>query len=115
MDTVTIIIGIFLFAIATMIIYGWGMVRQKNQTSDLMKMLFAKGESKVKKYLKENEYITNADVERICDGLEAKQPFSKNRAVVKNKKDYANQLLEYMVKTGQIEKVGKKYKKVKMR
>ena len=113
MDTVTIIIGIILFAIATMIIYGWGMVKQKNQTGDLMKMLFAKGESKVKIYLKENEYITNADVERICNGLQVKQAFSRNRAVVKNKKDFANQLLEYMVKTGQIEKVGKKYKKVK--
>lgn len=112
MDTVTIIIGIILFAIATMIIYGWGMVRQKNQTDDLMRMLLAKGGSKVKKYLKENEYITNADVERICDGLQVKQPFSKNRAIVKNKKDYANQLLEYMVKTGQLEQEGNRYKKM---
>ena len=113
MDKITIIIGIIMFAIATMIIYGWGMVKQKNQTGDLMKMLFAKGESKVKKYLKENKYITNADVERICGDIEVKQPFSRNRAIVKNKKDYANQLLEYMVKTGQLEQKGKIYKKVK--
>ena len=30
METSTIILGIFLFAIATMIIYGWGLMRQKN-------------------------------------------------------------------------------------
>lgn len=113
MHTSTIIIGIILFAIATMIIYGWGLVKQRNQTGDLMKLLFSKGESRIKKYLKNNEYITAADVERLCENLEAKVPFSSNRAVVKDKKDYTKQFLAYMVKTGQLEQEGKKYKKVK--
>ncbi|MFQ9514494.1 MAG: hypothetical protein ACLRZ9_01565 [Eubacterium sp.] len=113
MSTSTIIIGIILFAIATMIIYGWGLVRQKNQTEDLMRMLFSKGESRVKKYLRNNEYITTADVEKICGRLEAKQPFSSNRAVVKDKNDFANKLLAYMTKTGQLEQEGNRYKKVK--
>ena len=95
----TVIIGIILFAIVTMIIYGWGIVKQKNQTKDL-----------IKKYLKQNEYITISQVEQICDGLEAKQPFSQNRAVVKNKQDYAKKLIEYMLKTNQIEKEGSRYK-----
>ena len=38
----TVIIGIILFAIVTMIIYGWGIVKQKNQTKDLMNLLLAK-------------------------------------------------------------------------
>ena len=38
----TVIIGIVLFAIVTMILYGWGIVKQKNQTSDLMNLLLAK-------------------------------------------------------------------------
>lgn len=113
METGTIIIGIILFAIATMIIYGWGIVKQRNQTGDLMRMLFSKGESRVRKYLKENEYITAADVEKICDGLTAKQPFSPNKAVVKDKRDFANQLLTYMVKTNQLVKEGSRYKKCK--
>ena len=54
----TAIIGIVLFAIATMILYGWGIVKQKNQTNDLMNLLFSKGQDKIKKYLKQNEYIT---------------------------------------------------------
>lgn len=37
----TVIIGIALFAIVTMILYGWGIVKQKNQTSDLMNLLFS--------------------------------------------------------------------------
>ena len=63
-----------------------------------------------KDIIKENEYITMSQVEQICDGLEAKQPFSQNRAVVKNKQDYAKKLIEYMLKTNQIEKEGSRYK-----
>ncbi|MCO7162790.1 hypothetical protein NIA04_05165 [Anaerostipes hadrus] len=106
----TAIIGIVLFAIATMILYGWGIVKQKNQTNDLMNLLFSKGQDKIKKYLKQNEYITISQVEQICEGLEAKQPFSRNRAVVKDKRDYAKKLVEYMLKTNQLEKEGSRYK-----
>ena len=98
----TVIIGIALFAIVTMILYGWGIVKQKNQTSDLMNLLFSKGQDKIKKYLKQHE--------QICEGLEAKQPFSRNKAVVKDKRDYAKKLVEYMLKTNQLEQEGSRYK-----
>ena len=58
----TAIIGIVLFAIATMILYGWGIVKQKNQTNDLMNLLFSKGQDKIKKYLKQHEYVTISQV-----------------------------------------------------
>ena len=32
----TIILGIIFFALVTMLIYGWGIVRQKKQSGDLM-------------------------------------------------------------------------------
>lgn len=105
----TIILGILFFAIATMIIYGWGMVRQKRQSSDLMGMLFSKGQSRVRKYLKLHGAITIGQTAKLCEGLEARQPFSANKAVVKDTRDFANQLLTYMMKTGQIEKRGAEY------
>ena len=110
MEKSTIIMGIILFAIATMVIYGWGLVKQKNQSSDLMSMLFSKGKAKVKKYLKKNEYITINQVEDLCENIEAKMPFSKNKAVVKNKRDFARQLISYMIKTDQIIEEKGKYK-----
>lgn len=113
MEPITIILGVIFFAIATMIIYGWGLVKQRNQSTDLMNLLFSKGNAKVKKYLKKNEYVTLEDVEKMADGLEAKQPFSSNKAVVKDKRDFSQKLLQYMVKTGQIEEEGNRYKKVK--
>ena len=73
----TAIIGIILFAIATMILYGWGIVNKKIKQSDLMNLLFSKGQDKIKKYLKQNEYITISQVEQFAKGLEAKQPFQK--------------------------------------
>ena len=106
----TVIIGIALFAIVTMILYGWGIVKQKNQTSDLMNLLFSKGQDKIKKYLTQHEYVTISQVEQICEGLEAKQPFSRNKAVVKDKRDYAKKLVEYMLKTNQLEQEGSRYK-----
>ena len=110
MEKSTIIMGIILFAIATMIIYGWGLVKQKNQSTDLMSMLFSKGNAKVKRYLKKNEYITINQIEDLCENIEAKMPFSKNKAVVKNKRDFARQLISYMIKTDQIIEEKGKYK-----
>ena len=78
--------------------------------SDLMNLLFSKGQDKIKKYLKQHEYVTISQVEQICEGLEAKQPFSRNKAVVKDKRDYAKKLVEYMLKTNQLEQEGSRYK-----
>ena len=78
-----------------------------------MRMLFAKGESKVRKYLKKNEYITVAEIEKLCDGLQVRQAFSSNRAVVKNKQDYTKELLTYMVKTGQLREENNKYYQIR--
>ncbi len=105
----TIILGILFFAIATMIIYGWGIVRQKNQSGDLMKILFSKGQARVKKYVKMHGAITLGQAAKLCEELEARQPFSANKAVVKDARDFAGQLLAYMVKTGQLEKRGAEY------
>lgn len=105
----TMILGVLFFAIATMIIYTWGLVRQKNEDATLMNMLFQKGSTQIKKYLKSHEHVTVGEVQKLCIGLRAKLPFSKKTAVVQDKSDFANHLLAYMVKTGQLEKKGATY------
>lgn len=40
---------VLMFAVATMIIYGWGLWRTMHQKQDLSNMLCSKGISKVKK------------------------------------------------------------------
>lgn len=53
--------------------------------------------------------ITLGQAAKLCEELEARQPFSANKAVVKDARDFAGQLLAYMVKTGQVEKRGAEY------
>ena len=49
---------VLMFAVATMIIYGWGLWRTMHQKQDLSNMLCSKGISKVKKTLKKNGPMT---------------------------------------------------------
>ena len=54
---------ILLFALATMLIYGWGLWRTTRQKQDLSNMLSAKGISRIKKALKKNGSLTRIDLE----------------------------------------------------
>lgn len=74
----TVIIGIILFAIVTMIIYGWGIVKQKNQTKDLMNLLFSKGQDKNKKVFKNRmNTLQYRKLSRFVMGLKQNSLFRK--------------------------------------
>ena len=64
---------ILLFALATMIIYAWGMWRSMRQQQDLSNMLSAKGIAKVKKALKKNGAMTAEELEPFVRDLTARQ------------------------------------------
>ena len=70
---------VLLFALATIIVYGWGMWRSMRQKQDLSNMLSAKGISVVKKVLKKNGPMTAKDLEPFVKDLTAKQPFSREQ------------------------------------
>ena len=72
---------ILLFALATAIIYAWGLWRSMRQKQDLSNMLSAKGIAKVKKALKKNGPLTKKDLEPFVKGLTARQPFPKSKSV----------------------------------
>ena len=60
---------VLLFAVATMIVYGWGLWRTMRQGSDLANMLSSKGISKVKKTLKKNGPMINLAKRGLVDSL----------------------------------------------
>lgn len=111
--TPKMLFGVFLFAVATAIIYAWGLYRQMNQSKDLMNLLFSNGESKLRKYMKSHDSVTQKEVEEMMKGLTAKFPFSANKAAVTDPKDFAEKLLDYMIRTGQLEKDHNIYRKGK--
>ena len=89
---------ILLFALATIIVYAWGMWRSMRQQQDLSNMLSAKGIAKVKKALKKNGAMTAKELEPFIKDLTAKQPFSREQIAVTDPKKFLGSILPYMVK-----------------
>ena len=89
---------VLLFAVATMIVYGWGLWRTMRQGSDLANMLSSKGISKVKKTLKKNGPMTRTALEPYVKDLTAKQPFMQEQINVTDPRQFLDSILPYMVK-----------------
>ena len=89
---------VLLFALATMIIYAWGLWRSVRQNQDLSNMLAAKGVSKVKKALRKNKALTLKELEPFVKDLTAKQPFSRQQISVTDPEEFLNSILPYMVR-----------------
>ena len=89
---------VLMFAVATMIIYGWGLWRTMHQKQDLSNMLCSKGISKVKKALKKNKSLTKKE-------LAAKQPFNSERIGVTDPNAFLDSILPYMLKQKMIKEI----------
>ena len=96
---------VLLFALATMIIYGWGLWRSMRQGQDLSNMLSAKGISQVKKALKKKGPLTRTELEPYVNGLVAGQPFSKQKIGVTDPRSFLDSILPYMIKQQMIEEL----------
>lgn len=92
------------FAVATMLIYGWGLWRSLHQKQDLNNLLTSKGISKIKKELKRNGKMTKKELADCIQGLTAQQPFSKQRIGVTNPTQFLDSLLPYMERQEMITK-----------
>lgn len=103
--------GILLFALATMIIYTWGLKRQVNQSRDLMNLLFSNGEKKIRDYMKKHDSISKEEAMELVSNVTARFPFSSAKATVQNEEDFVENLFAYMEKTGQLTKVKDRYYK----
>lgn len=98
---------VLLFALATMIIYGWGLWRSIRQKQDLSNMLSSKGISKVKKALKKSGPLTKKELEPFVKGLTARQPFAREQIGVTDPAQFLGSILPYMLKQKMITEVKK--------
>ncbi len=96
---------VLLFALATMIIYGWGLWRSMRQQRDLANMLSAKGVSAVKKALKKKGPLSAKDLEPFVENLTARQPFSKEQIGVTDAGKFLESILPYMVRQKMITEI----------
>ena len=89
---------VLLFALATMIIYAWGLWRSVRQNQDLSNLLASKGVAKVRKALRKNKALTLKELEPFVKDLTAKQPFSRQQIAVTDPEEFLNSILPYMVR-----------------
>ena len=89
---------VLLFALATAIIYAWGLWRSMRQRQDLSNLLSAKGVTKIKKALRKNGSMTRRDLEPVIKDLTAKQPFSRQQIAVTDPKEFLESILSYMIR-----------------
>lgn len=97
------LIYVFMFAFATMVIYGWGILKSRNKQRDLLNALYSKGNSIILKEIKKNGYITKNEAENALKDVEASLFYSKNRVKVMDTKIFTKELLQVMLKENIIE------------
>ena len=89
---------VLLFALATMIIYAWGLWRSVRQNQDLSNLLASKGVAKVRKALRKNKALTLKELEPFVKDLTAKQPFSRQQIAVTDPEEFLESILSYMIR-----------------
>ena len=105
-------IGILLFAIATAIIYAWGIKKTMNQQKELSNMLYSKGAQRVMKKLKNQKVITRREIEDEIKEIKISAPFSRKKAIVADKKEFTKTLIQLMMKKGLMREIVEGNKRV---
>ncbi len=89
---------VLLFAVATALIYAWGLWRTQKQKQDLSNLLSSKGVSRIRKALRKNGQMTRKELETVVKDLSAGQPFSSERMGVTDSRQFLDSLLPYMIR-----------------
>ena len=107
MSTWQIIVGILMFAVATAILYVWGLKKSMSQQDDMSLGLLNACGSRVLKYLKKHDTISVSEIARQIDGVTIKQFWSRKRLTVQNPKKFAPKVIEFLLDQQYIQSVGK--------
>lgn len=87
---------ILMFAVAAMILYGWGLYRSMHRRKDLTRMLLSKGVGVIRKQLKDGKGMTKKELEPHVKYLSAGLPFSRAKLSVTDSRQFLESVLSYM-------------------
>ncbi len=113
MSTGHIILGIVLFAIATAILYVWGLRKSMFQGEELTQILLNRCGNKVVKYLRKHETITEKEMAREIKGVTAGEFWSKKRVMVQQSDKFVHEVVSFLLEQQYIEAVGNKVYRLK--
>lgn len=88
---------VLMFMVATMIIYGWGIIRSQRSARDDTKLLYSKGAAVIKKALRQKESMTRFELRELIKDLKATPVFSRRTIAVTNPDEFIDLLLPYLV------------------
>lgn len=103
-----IILGIVLFALATAVLYVWGLKKSVTQRADLEHILLSKCAGHIIRYLKKHGTVTAAEICGLISGTKAGQFWSKQRVSVQDPKKFSAQLIAFLQEQQYVEPTGKK-------
>ena len=98
------IIYILMFALATVIIFSWGIIKEQNKSRDLMNQLYKKAENNVVKAFKRKDVLSRKDIENEVKNVKASLFYSRDRMVVQNPRSFTKSLINTMINNNVIEK-----------
>ncbi len=97
MSRTQIFLGIVLFAMATAILYVWGLKKAYTQREDLQRHLLGKCARRVMRYLKTHENITKAEMARLIECQSVGVFWSKQRVRIENSTEFTVQLIAFLL------------------
>lgn len=92
-----IVLWILVFAVLGAGLYVWGLRKSMTQQQDLMKILYQRSAHRVLRVLKKQPTISKDEIEDAITNVTASEFYSKNRAVVSDKKEFAKALIQQML------------------
>ena len=101
-----VILGVLLFAVATAVLYAWGLGKSMDQKTDLARNLLSACGSKVVRYLKKNDTITVKEVARQIEGVSVGQFWSRNKLTVQHADKFSRQVVDFLLDQQYIESAG---------
>ena len=101
-----IALGILLFALASAILYAWGLGKAVDQEDTLRRNLMHACGSRVIKALKQQGTITGPEIARLIEGVTVGPLWSKHRMKVQDGKAVAPQVIEFLLDQQYIEPAG---------
>lgn len=101
---------ILLFAIATVIIYIWGMKKEQSKEKELLDNLYKKSEKIVIKSFKQNKTLSRKDIENELTNVKSSLFFySKHKLVIKDPSHLAKIIIGNLLNNGTIIKTTNGY------
>lgn len=103
------IVYILMFALSTVVIFSWGIIKEQNKSKDLMNQLYKKAEAKVLKAFKKKDILTRRDIENEIKDIKASLFYSKDKMVVQNSSSFTKNIINTMIGRNLIEKTNDGY------